>query len=287
MNADGTTTDLFFNIWYADQGDLALIHSLEDVQPANGIPDRVDQLIATLESAKDTYAQLGFAHVGTLDVFFGDPGVGAGIAVPPVAGFSGQIRFPRSAEIDYIPAHELFHQVQYQYAQLPVVVSANWVMEATAEWAAERAMTFRTGALPPEPSYAGGLPSFLLSAAEPLDDWAGYGEPRPYGGVIFFDYMTEHMGSQQDFVQNLWSNLGNQTWPDELSAVAATIEGYGSTIDYELPLFWRDAYLLCSPAVAPDEGRAATTQPVSFESQKDFWCQKLISLDSKFRFHRP
>lgn len=226
-----------------------------------------------------TYIDLGFKTPDDgLPVNLGAPVIG-GLAVPPSLLGPGSIELPGDAVESYVPAHELFHHVQYQYSGAPAIFGANWFMEASAEWGAERYMSSAAGGVAQGAPYAALVPEFLRTTTERLNKWGGF-SGRQYGALAFADYFTVWAGP--DYVRHVWERIGTYTFEvNEAQALAETAAAYGTLMEDELPYFWQAMYTLCGNPGEPMGSRLAQAavfeDPTTFSEQAAAWCSTHIN----------
>ncbi|GGM53663.1 hypothetical protein GCM10011608_43200 [Micromonospora sonchi] len=165
---------------------------------------------------------------------------------------------------DYMPRHELFHVMQYQYWDKSSVSldflwqlvggkefgSMNWWMESTAEWAAHQTYV-RTGGLSPlseHNDYARNVSRVLRKPGQALNSWGGLGEGSQYGSFLLPAYLTERTDGA--FVRRTWENVRNH---DHLpiEAIRKTVEGYSMNFKYMLLDYHIANYRLTKANAAP------------------------------------
>jgi hypothetical protein len=200
----------------------------ENVSGDPNVPDRIEDIAASLVESWDTYADLGFTEPDVpADVVVHGT---AGAVLPPVPGGSTLVQVSNSGSFHYLPRHELFHLFQYEYVDLldfgvnrqlsvclfetgaisaildllpldlgcdsvaEAVAELNWFQELTAEWAAHQVQEGieQSGGTVDEPTnYALNLPAFLGVPQQPLDAWNGFGGSIQYGAFILAEYLEE------------------------------------------------------------------------------------------------
>ncbi|SCG46098.1 hypothetical protein GA0070609_1724 [Micromonospora echinaurantiaca] len=141
---------------------------------------------------------------------------------------------------DYLPRHELFHVMQYQYWDRSDVSldylfnfvggkefgSMNWWMEATAEWATHQ--TYVREPFYPIPGeekmYARNVYDVLSKPGAALNSWGGLGGGPQYGAFLLPSYLTEQ--TDPNFVRRTWESVRDH---DHLpiEAIRHTASGYG------------------------------------------------------------
>ncbi|MGH8936365.1 MAG: hypothetical protein ACRDXD_08925 [Acidimicrobiia bacterium] len=221
----------------------------------NQVPDYVDNVAASLESAWTTYFDLGYpAPTVTIEVSItGAVPDGRGVAPP-----TNDIVLSNVGAEHYLPRHELFHIFQWEYGspsadpvweRLPARVEwarrrgTLWWMEATAEWAAHQASLF-PGA---EEAlfYARRLPDFLGRPHLALDSYETpkvVGPKREYGAFILAEYLEERFGTP-GVIRETWDRTGAPNGPGGLQGVADEVQERGDFAQ-ELAEFARRNYLL-------------------------------------------
>lgn len=222
---------------------------------SNGRAKAVQHLLNSLAIAVDEYREMGYP----LPVRDGKPWVlvyGAD-EIPVVGGLGLEIDAPfvlpfglnQQATIlvpngqtdwDYLPRHELFHVMQYQYwdksdVSLDFIASyvrgkefgsMNWWMEATAEWAAHQTYV-REPYLPipgEEKLYARNVHDVLSMPGSALNSWGGLGGSPQYGAFLLPTYLTEQIDPV--FVRRTWESIRDH---DHLpiEAIRHAAQGYG------------------------------------------------------------
>ncbi|MGW4680916.1 hypothetical protein ACWEOS_20840 [Micromonospora taraxaci] len=222
---------------------------------SNGRAKAVQHLLNSLAIAVDEYREMGYP----LPVRDGKPwvlaygvdeipvvgGVGLEIDAPFVLPFGlnqqATILVPNGqTDWDYLPRHELFHVMQYQYwdksdVSLDFIASyvrgkefgsMNWWMEATAEWAAHQTYV-REPYLPipgEEKLYARNVHDVLSMPGSALNSWGGLGGSPQYGAFLLPTYLTEQIDPV--FVRRTWESIRDH---DHLpiEAIRHAAQGYG------------------------------------------------------------
>jgi hypothetical protein len=234
-----------FKFWYATTGPDAV--PLEDVLPANGVPDYVDVNADVFERAYHFEVEvMGFRRPLSdywgpdnggderYDVYlFSSRGRFFGVTVTEwfdrvlATSLTGSLWFGMESRvydilgkaegkrfIETTAAHEFHHACQYAYnARLPV-----WIAEAAATWMETRA--YDAGLVddgddyddPDDPSETSGVDQALgtygaIRAWFLHPDEALDSSGHAYGNVIFINYLTDRFG--QDFVRELYEQLSD------------------------------------------------------------------------------
>jgi hypothetical protein len=211
---------------------------LTDAAPANGIPDAVDQALATAESVHRTYVDSGYRRPdpdrsrgggsGLVDIYLADVGArrlyGYCTSDQPQKS-NGTYNYWAYCVIDddfsasqfgssntplenqqVTLAHEYFHAVQFAYDAF----EDGWIMEATATWAEEQVYD----AVDDNRQYlsAGQISRPRVS----LDRFGSAG--NHYGNWIFFQFLTERWteqtGSMPTLVLDVWKRMQARSTSD-------------------------------------------------------------------------
>lgn len=234
-----------------------------DLTDADGddVPDVIEQVGATLVAAKDFYVNtLNFDDRPTVDIWFDFSPAGA-VSLPaePLPGASPDIYLAHDIEsLSYLPAHELFHQHQYEYMNafraIPNAGTILWWMEATAEWGAHWYTDHAGTAAPEKYSYSASIDNFLR---DPHNELTRLGIPlggaSQYGAFLLPEYLD--MVVKGDSVRDTWVEidtgfLGDD--PDARKAIDRMLQAHGRTLAGELPSFWDAVYPLDFPPVGAD-----------------------------------
>lgn len=155
----------------------------DDVDPRNGRSDFVDAIIDSTSQAWQVYEDLGFMMPSEpLDISLWSPILpGRGLSLP----FSPTIFIDTDetrVDLRYLPKHELFHQVQYQYIGAFEYFDQGdhmiWWTEATANWAAHQANAQETDPSLQSDAYAERLPTILGVPGQPYDATSRQTDPR-------------------------------------------------------------------------------------------------------------
>ncbi|MEO3854402.1 hypothetical protein [Acrocarpospora sp. B8E8] len=258
----GHEFDIYYNIdgFSIDAAEIPL-NGIPDVDtsPANGVPDAIDKIEASLRVAWSQYQSMGYGLTGDrVEIYVGfdvndNPGLtfpfgdfvdgGPVIFLPtdPAEMVDANGNPFRNEEwYTYLIRHELFHAVQYHY--LPSlhffghIPSINWWMEATAEWATDVVYRQANPAEAGWQHYARALKSVLAEAGGPesaLNASDGLGGSRQYGAFIFAEYLAERTGTV-DFVRKTWEEMDDKL---PLEAIEQVLAGYGLNLITEVQGF--------------------------------------------------
>jgi hypothetical protein len=240
----------------------------------NGRAAAVQNLLNAVTLAADEYRAMGYSLpvradkpyvlvYGVNDLFGTD--IVAPFTLPFGLNQQPTMLVPTSEDAwDYMPRHELFHAVQYQYWDKSDVSidylwnfvggdefgSMNWWMEATAEWAAHQTYV-RTGGWSPlgeEHHYARNVPDVLTKPGQALNSWGGLGGGPQYGSFLLPTYLTERTDGA--FVRHTWESVRDH---DHLpiEAIRNAVEGYGMNFKYMLLDYHIANYRLAKANAAP------------------------------------
>ncbi|KAA9380511.1 hypothetical protein F5972_05025 [Microbispora cellulosiformans] len=226
-----------------------------DVSPANGVPDAIDKIEASLRVAWAQYQSMGYRLPGTTteiyvgfdannnpgvtfpfgDILGGDSKVVIFLPVDPAEFEDNQGTTLRDEGwYTYLIRHELFHAVQYHY--LPNLhffgnlISINWWMEATAEWAADVVYQQNDPNGPDWHAYARTLDSFLGNPESAVNSSDGLAGSRQYGAFILAQYLAERTGTV-DFVRKTWEVMDSKL---PLEAIDQVLAGYDLNLKNEM-----------------------------------------------------
>lgn len=236
---------------------------------ANGVPDDVDTMATTIAQSRQFYeSTLGYPARGDME-FIVNPAGGSGLSLPGLPVIDAPIFIGASSIAGYLPAHETFHQYQYNYIDvfdysilLPSVVgeidSVRWYMEASAEWASHKYIAANSLSFT---NYANEIDVFL---SEPWDhlarnEWASTNGPQ-YGAFVFPEWLEERGGP--DLVQEVWEQIDRGsalfTSPHVYAATdrALAARGFGDLGDNILDM-WTSVYDLDFGAAASSSDIAA------------------------------
>ncbi|MEU7894075.1 GDSL-type esterase/lipase family protein [Nonomuraea sp. NPDC049152] len=231
-----------------------------DTSPANGVPDAVDKVIASLTVAAQQYKAMGYGLTGDhIEVYLGfDYNDNPGLTFPfgdLIDG--GPVIFMPSDPADiggeswytYLPRHELFHANQYHY--LPNLhlgmnlTSINWWMEATAEWATHEVYRRIGATAPGADAYSSHITRYLAEPNRAINAHDGMGKSRQYGLFPLAVYLTER--THPDFVLRTWEEMDDALPLEAIQQVAA---GYGRNIRDELRAYMVANYRMDTPVQA-------------------------------------
>ncbi len=246
--------------------------SLEDAD-GNDIPDDVDRRAESFAASLDYYvSELDFEPRSGIDIVI-VPFMSSGLSIPnlhlPVLPDPGNIFIGAESGTTYLPSHEIFHQVQYNYfspfdfSYIPTpwggfraddeIDSIRWFMEASAEWAAHKWLESINSGIR---SYANDIDVFL---AEPHRDlarvsWIDSSGPQ-YGAFVVPEYLEKRGGVS--LVREVWEEVdeGSDLFksPHVYSSMdrAMSSRGFGQVGDNSLDM-WRTIYDLDYPAAVAD-----------------------------------
>ncbi|WP_205325426.1 hypothetical protein [Glycomyces sp. YM15] len=227
----------------------------------NGRPNAVVDMVNAIAEAQSAYREMGYdvdpgdgpwaVIVGLNDTQEGWFNGGA-FALPFGANDQPMIILPSdpglddSDNYDYLPRHEFFHIVQYQYWDDTGEISwayvrdwmggsdfktMNWWMESTAEWAA--LMSYRLQPYDPaNPTaammYADSISEFLGDPGRALNAADDLGSSRQYSTFLLAFYMNETTGSM-NAVRKTWEHIRDHD-STPITAIKAVLTGYGLDI---------------------------------------------------------
>lgn len=217
----------------------------------------VTMIVESLERAREVFDEDGFRIPGRLSVFL-SPRMpsNTGLALPSMPVHFGLWRTPPviimssdyEAVEEYLPHHELFHQVQYRYISAErVALPVNnpyWWMEATAEWAAHRVQEMRDDFDHTE-QYASWLRAFLDGPHLPFSRGALLPSGGSEYGAFVIPKFLEEIYDGADAVEFSWRKV--EGWPFGTSpagAVRSTVEYYGDSYSDVIHLFREWTYVL-------------------------------------------
>ena len=260
-----------FNITYPTLavGDF----SLEDLD-ANGIPDEVDDRAESFEQSLDYYvSDLGFEPRDGIDIVI-VPFISSGLSIPnfPFTGDRvGNIFIGAGSGTTYLPSHEIFHQVQYNYfspadfSYIPnpfggynageELDSIRWFMEASAEWGSHKWLESIGSDIR---TYAGEIDVFLGEPHGALarNEWTNVNGPQ-YGAFVVPEYLESRAGT--DLVREVWEEVDEGSDFFKSPHVYASMDralnarGLGGLGDNALDM-WRTLYDLDYPDSVATQG---------------------------------
>jgi hypothetical protein len=240
----------------------------------NGRPEAVQNLLNSLSISGAEYRAMGYSLpkrddkpyvlVYGVDSMFGQE-LDAPFVLPFGLNQQPTMLVPTSETAwDYMPRHELFHAVQYQYWDKSDIGGAlvwswiggkefgsmNWWMEATAEWAAHQTYA-RTGGFDPlyeKDDYARNVYDVLSKPGQALNSWGGLGGGPQYGSFLLPQYLTEQTDGA--FVRHTWESIENH---DHLpiEAIRNAVEGYSMDLKYMLMDYHVANYRLAKANASP------------------------------------
>lgn len=266
-----TTSDNYFRISYVRQGfdgeiDPTDQQDLYGNAAPNGVPDRIDGLERSLRIAlakyTDSATQSWTGVTGPLG--FSPPefpvdielqklfGVASGTDVTPPGFFGVLFGFdmyldPVAGNLTSQPRHELFHTIQWRYADRTDYFNRSgtpfWA-EATAEWALEQANLDLTGDAAED--YANNLPDFLGDSSATLEAHANWTDTNEheYGAFLFADYLDQTFPSQ-DIIRRTWERIGQGDGLGADEAIDDVLRnqfGQPDGVAGVLPGFWQSVY---------------------------------------------
>lgn len=190
-------------------------------------------------------------------------------ALPRIPGLNpaGQIHLdPTSPTPALLAAHELFHQVEFEYLGLLEYIDTTegrpltnlfnrrlarvlWWLEASAEWAAHQVMeTYPVRYAGTEDffDYAEWLPRFMGDASSPLPRWTRE-DNRQYGAFVVAEWLHDWGG--EDTIRQVWAGVNVLNDPLE---VMDTLPAFGLLgLGELLPVMWSDIYFLDIAPTSP------------------------------------
>lgn len=238
--------------WTEDPGTGEAV-SPTDTTPANGLPDYVDSVLATMDSVHGIYVDAGYRAPLPDDGFGGNdmPDVylanigdqalyGYCTSDDPAPSYAvwaycvldndyspdefGSVNTP-TENMQVTAAHEYFHAVQFGYD----AAEDGWFMEATATWVEDELFDD----VDDNVSYLAAGP--LGHPETPLDRFGG---SHHYGDWIFFRYLTERFTDERgglpslvlDFWERADSTQGAANDYYSLQAIRSVLAGRGATL---------------------------------------------------------
>lgn len=280
---------------------------------ANGRPYAVVDMINAIDEAQSAYRSMGYdvdpgsgpwaVVVGLNDTQEGWFDGGA-FTLPFGANSQPMIILPSDPGLndddnyDYLPRHEFFHVVQYQYWDDTGDIgwayvrdwmggsdfkTMNWWMESTAEWAA--LMSYRLQPYDPRnPTaammYARALPEFLGDPGRALNAAEALGSSRQYSTFILAFYLNEQTGSTAA-VRKTWEHIRDHD-STPITAIKAVLTGYGLDIPSTLLGFSVANYRL-----AEEQGGAPPNPMAGYgydDEERDLW-RSYLAGDSRTDDH--
>lgn len=210
----------------------------DEVEPIStkqtGRPDIVFEVIAEAVHAMNYFADRGYdtpndfivlitSHVHD-DRGFATPSIGMYPGIPwhRVPGFVGLNASP----VPDLVHHEIFHQIQYEYAPFYRVGSdydIHWWMEATARWAQHQLQDRSSSPY----AYAANLPDFLGTPHYRLDlgfDLFDLGDRRKYGSFIVAEYL-DTISPSDEAIRLTWDSIRN--WNSPISSIRERMFYFG------------------------------------------------------------
>ncbi|GAA1690004.1 hypothetical protein GCM10009830_42020 [Glycomyces endophyticus] len=304
-------------------GDFVFLYDVKDAPgdtrgvPAaagpNGRPTAVVDMINAVDEAQAAYREMGYevdpgsgpwaVVVGLNDTQEGWFNGGA-FTLPFGANGQPMIVLPSdpglhdSDNYDYLPRHEFFHIVQYQYwddtgdigwAYLRDWMGAsdfktmNWWMESTAEWAT--LMSYRLQPYDPRnPTaammYAHAIPEHLGDPGRAINAAEALGSSRQYSTFTLAFYLNEATGSVSA-VRKTWEHIRDHD-STPITAIKAVLTGYGLDIPSTLL-----GYAVANYRLAAEQGGAPPNPMAGYgyhDPERDLWRDFLMG-DSRTDDH--
>jgi len=218
----------------------------------DGVPDYVENVGENLESSWTEYRGLDYDYPDEKLPIHVQIGLdflpaGAGLVLPDQT-----IRLSNVDGDTYLPRHELFHVLQYEFggqseeARIPWLFRKGtyWWMEATAEWAAHKASP---DGVEDENEYAFRIPDFLGFPDRALDTFAvdlPFSDvPNPqYGSFIVAEHLEERFDA--NVVRQIFERTSQVPEFGALEAMEVVLINRSSTLTDELIDFARRSYLM-------------------------------------------
>lgn len=254
--------DLVFDCVATSEHFVVFYGSLQVGPTSEGqsVPDFVARMITSLERARAIYQDQGFkVPAGPVQVALSwAMTAGAGVSLPKLDAPNGLQTIPTilmSSSVDrvkeYLPDHEFFHQVQYQYfdaARMGLQVNnPYWWMEATAEWGAKLVQTeaeYTGDPFEATPDYASQLGDFMANSRGRYDagNLATGGGPE-YGAFALAEFMSEKYGNEA--IAQTWTKIG-RPWLGQspAQAIRSVIQDHGDNYADQIHLFRTWMYTL-------------------------------------------
>jgi len=304
-------------------GDFVFLYDIKDnpgdprgvpaAAGANGRPTAVVDMINAIDEAQSAYRQMGYdvdpgsgpwaVVVGLNDTQEGWFNGGA-FTLPFGANSQPMIILPSdpglhdSDNFDYLPRHEFFHIVQYQYwddtgdigwAYLRDWMGGsdfktmNWWMESTAEWAT--LMSYRLQPYDPRnPTaammYAHAIPEHLGDPGRALNAAEALGSSRQYSTFTLAFYLNEQTGSVST-VRKTWEHIRDHD-STPITAIKAVLTAYGLDIPSTLL-----GYSVANYRLAAEQGGAPPNPMAGYgynDTERDLWRDFLMG-DSRTDDH--
>jgi len=304
-------------------GDFVFLYDIKDnpgdtrgvpaAAGANGRPTAVVDMINAIDEAQSAYRQMGYdvdpgsgpwaVVVGLNDTQEGWFNGGA-FTLPFGANSQPMIILPSdpglhdSDNFDYLPRHEFFHIVQYQYwddtgdigwAYLRDWMGGsdfktmNWWMESTAEWAT--LMSYRLQPYDPRnPTaammYAHAIPEHLGDPGRALNAAEALGSSRQYSTFTLAFYLNEQTGSVST-VRKTWEHIRDHD-STPITAIKAVLSAYGLDIPSTLL-----GYSVANYRLAAEQGGAPPNPMAGYgynDTERDLWRDFLMG-DSRTDDH--
>jgi hypothetical protein len=304
-------------------GDFVFLYDIKDnpgdtrgvpaTAGANGRPTAVVDMINAIDEAQSAYRQMGYyvdpgsgpwaVVVGLNDTQEGWFNGGA-FTLPFGANSQPMIILPSdpglhdSDNFDYLPRHEFFHIVQYQYwddtgdigwAYLRDWMGGsdfktmNWWMESTAEWAT--LMSYRLQPYDPRnPTaammYAHAIPEHLGDPGRALNAAEALGSSRQYSTFTLAFYLNEQTGSVST-VRKTWEHIRDHD-STPITAIKAVLTAYGLDIPSTLL-----GYSVANYRLAAEQGGAPPNPMAGYgynDTERDLWRDFLMG-DSRTDDH--
>ncbi|MEV3936809.1 DUF5005 domain-containing protein [Glycomyces sp. NPDC049804] len=280
---------------------------------ANGRPTAVVDMINAIAEAQAAYRQMGYdvdpgsgpwaVIVGLNDTQEGWFNGGA-FTLPFGANSQPMIILPSdpglndSDNYDYLPRHEFFHIVQYQYWDDTGDIgwayvrdwmggsdfkTMNWWMESTAEWAT--LMSYRLQPYDPRnPTaammYAHAIPEHLGDPGRALNAAEALGSSRQYSTFTLAFYLNEQTGSVSA-VRKTWEHIRDHD-STPITAIKAVLTAYGLDIPSTLL-----GYSVANYRLAAEQGGAPPNPMAGYgynDTERDLWRDFLMG-DSRTDDH--
>ena len=203
---------------------------------ANGVPDHVDRVVHSLDRAYDTYVtEMGYDAPDQLHLEVRIGGIDSGITPAPGSAWllsdGADIRISSDGSsygTGYLPRHEFFHSVQWQYAGRLDYLNG-WadsengfvmLLESGANWAANR--SYAPSETEDSTHYAA-LNQFLGEPGRRLSDIGGGLE---YSKFLLPTFLTQRHGDAA--FRSVWERIGD-TDDNAWEAIGHVLGGAGDT----------------------------------------------------------